>query len=337
MAFARRALPFRRGFRRGAARRAFPRRTFHRASVPRPMRTYRPQSSLFLMKATIVRDLRSVVADAGNIYLGDVAYQTELPLNGACAFALTDLPADLVACYINVFDQYKLNGVKVMWVPPTNTASINSVSASGGTPSIHSYEYYTQGTMIVKQDWADSELESASSLANSNFKKLWPMNRGAQSWFLRPKPMLAANYQLSGGSVNAIEAATVSSNRMYQSAWKSPASIAVNHHGFKWYADEAAVRINTTTNEASAGQLWFTYYIAWRFNSNNIEPAAIAERILRQTPNSNIAQCIRFAQEHMGKDGEYVDITPPSPARSVPSLARLDINSPNVRAGRRHR
>lgn len=187
-----------------------------------------------IMKRTRARLAMNVHRFKRKVVLGNIqAYNNGSTFNAAAAFSfkLSDLPQ--YTDFTNLFDQYKLTGVKLDFIPFADNVSweVASNGASVAAPG---------GPLLISVDQDDATIPaSASEMLSRQNVKVVPVGRRHQM-FLRPKYGDIANTTTLAPATGFIDCDTPNTP----------------HYGVKcWMAAPNVVNTNFTY------QVWATYYV----------------------------------------------------------------------------
>lgn len=166
---------------------------------------------------------------------------SDLWMDGAAAraFVIGDVPD--VAALLSKYDWYKINGVKLTFMPTVN-ASFNS-SSDGNQQRI------LVPTLTTKVDYQDTLAEGADELGASPFSKRTLLS-GVRTFYIKPKPKV--NTTDAAGNPAALQMPSK------KTMWCNSDNTDVPHLGFKW-----AVDLNGVQGAAiSPYRIQVTYFIS---------------------------------------------------------------------------
>lgn len=188
-------------------------------------------------KVTFVK--KKIMADAGG-----AAYFQSQPTSLATAFSLNQLPE--AAAYQQLYDQFKITGIKATFVPQVNVNE--SATGSGATdrmvvPTITMY--------VDENDATNGEVE-ADMIVRGNAKTR--MFNKPVSIFFKPKVLKGVG-GLSG-------AQAIATDPYRKGTWLNTTKGQGDecpHYGLKWCVTNAGA-----TSQETTYRLFFTYYLAFK-------------------------------------------------------------------------
>lgn len=225
----------RRAFRRTRRTRRYARRVYMRPSTLN--RTRLPAGKIFRHKFSVTRtDLSTVnipAAQAGTI-----------SAFGALNFMLSNIAGyqDFTAHY----DQFRINGVAIQFVPRFNTSSLDGISSTVtvGVPMVYA---------CVDLDDSTVPTTSEEILERTSVRKMY-MNR-PKKMFLRPRLQWE-----TGTTTNSVRVIMPRRSRLWVDC--NEASVAV-YNGIKYVIDLPFTNNGTAFNADIGFNLLFTYYVTF--------------------------------------------------------------------------
>lgn len=156
---------------------------------------------------------------------------------GALTFALSSLPSS--TDYTSLFDQYKITGVKLDFIPFGDTVNLPITSMTGSSSLIS-----PGGPLILAPDYDDATTPAtASLLLEYQSCKVIPVPK-RHRMYVRPKFAM----EVYNGVSSAYGA---------RSGWLDCANSNVAHYGVKYYMNAPSVASSSFTY-----QVWATMYFA---------------------------------------------------------------------------
>lgn len=172
-----------------------------------------------------------------NITASTSALGVPTPAAGTMTFNFSSLPS--ASEFTSLFDEYKLTGVKLDFLPLGDTINLPITSMTGTTGA-----FSPGGPLILAVDYDDSATPgSAAQLLEYQTSKVIPIPR-RHRMYIRPKLAVDINQ----GITTAYGART---------GWVDTANASVPHYGVKYWMNAPSA-----TSASYTYQVWATYYFA---------------------------------------------------------------------------
>lgn len=201
----------------------------------RRVRMSRPRQPIHVFKRTIK------ISDITASY--NSATSSGVNISGAYVLSLDSLPN--YTEFTNLYDQYKINGIKISFVPSTNsyiTSGVSGVTAPNGFSRFSSALDFDDSTTPATENVL---LQYGSLRTTPGWK--------THSRYFKPKIREAAVVDTTTG---ALTAATVRSN-----VWLDCDRPDVEHYGLKVFCP---MPVNTTVSASITYSVYVTMYMAFK-------------------------------------------------------------------------
>lgn len=172
-----------------------------------------------------------------NIVASTSALGVPSPAAGALTFNLASLPS--ASEFTALFDQYKITGVKLDFIPLGDTINLPLTSMTGTTGALS-----PGGPLILATDYDDASTPGSSAqLLEYQASKVIPIPRRHRMYI---KPRIAV--EINNGITTGYGART---------GWVDSSYSSVAHYGVKYWMNAPSVSSASYTY-----QVWGTYYIS---------------------------------------------------------------------------
>jgi len=220
----------------------------------------------------VVRPINRSASPAGDI---DVETTSTFPGIGGVQFKLNDLPADKILAWSNLYEQIKLTGVKVTWIPPADQVNATVPWSDTGSPQNLLYPAL-HAKMACISDPDDASLPTYQQLSEYARRHQWTGPR-SKSLFIRVKfPQFIAT-----GIARPIASPWLDA--------QNSTGLDIPLNGFKYAIPDnsnlhwpegnfAETTDPRTGSNHPFGEFQFTYYVACRRTVHSVAPVVQAVR-----------------------------------------------------------
>lgn len=212
------------------------------------------------------------VAAAGDISLFETAYATTLPTNGAMTFSLADIDPTKLGAYVTVYQQARLNAVKVAWYPAATTLAMRRLVISNqSVPGTDNVTHWIPQQAVFVYDPDTANLETLDDLLSHQTAKVY-MNNTCKEIVRMIKPRLIETVQAESDGGTEVQCPAASKKPPWISIGlgSNINATRVRHYGLKWDVRPEIPEADVTQGAGAsftAGTWFFTYYVGWRFST----------------------------------------------------------------------